>query len=334
MSGGAPPPPHARPVSGAPRPSPYAPVSGAPPPPQRTRPVSATPLTRPPGAPPRAEGFATGPATDAPPRQATPSVAGYGLRLPKKHTKRWSALLASLGVLVLLVVCGLSSYFIMVDERAGTEARDNGPAPTAIPRDITTREADPKPLTAQEVFPTKQILIDPSQPPYQVLRTSASQDCKTAVSGELATQLQAAKCNQVVRGTLKSPTGTYLVTGGLFNLADEAAADKVHDAVKPLIDAKKGRFSGLVAGTGTESIVKSSTHLGWDVRGHYLIYCVIARTDGKDIAPADPYAKQIIYDIIELHLRSTVLEKRAMVPVTPSAGPPSPSTRPNATPTG
>lgn len=318
------------------------PRSAPPLPPAHANPVAAAPLARPPGPPPRrpenqppAPGI--GPLPGGPHRVG-PALAGSALRLPKRHSKLWQALLAILGVLVLLAVCGLSTYFIMADERAGTEAQNNAPAPTAIPRDITTRQADPKPLTEQEVFPTKQIVIDPSQPPYQVLRTNTSGDCKTAVTGELAARVVAAGCTQVVRGTLKSPTGTYLVTGGVFNLADEAGADKVHDAVKPLIDAGKGRFTGLIAGTGTAAIVKSSTHLGWNVRGHYLIYCVIARADGKEFAPADPYAKQIIYDIIQMHLSDTVLEKRAMVPVTPSVGPPGPSgrpsTAPNAGPTG
>lgn len=89
--------------------------------------------------------------------------------------------------------------------------------------------------------------------------------------------------------------------------------------MKPLIDDKKGRFAGLPAGKGTEPIVRSSTHLGWDTRGHYLTYCVIARADGKEFTPEDnPHATQIVYDMLVLHLRNTVLEKRATV--TPSAG--------------
>ena len=233
-------------------------------------------------------------------------------------------MLAGLGALVVLTVCGLSGYFIMVDEQAGTGAQANGatPAMTAIPRDISTREADSAALTLAEVFPVKEIVIAPDQPPYQVLRTQIGNDCKVAATDELGAKLVAAGCNQVVRATMKSPNGQYLVTGGIFNLTTEAAAEETHDAVKPLVDAKKGRFTGLSAGAGTDPIVLSSTHLGWDTRGHYLIYCVIARSDGKEFAQGDPFAKQIIFDIVELHLRNTVLERRAMVPVggTPSPG--------------
>jgi hypothetical protein len=230
--------------------------------------------------------------------------------------------LASLGALVVLAVCSLSGYFIMADEQAGTAGQANGatPAVTAIARDITTREADPAPLTVQEVFPAKQVVIATGQPAYPVLRTQAG-DCKLAATDELSKKLADAGCSQVVRGTMKSPNGQYLVTGGVFNLASETAAEELHNLVKPLVDEKKGRFTGLSAGTGTDPIVLSSTHLGWDVRGHFLLYCVIARADGKEFAEGDPYARQIIFDIVELHLRGTVLDKRAVVPVGGSASP-------------
>jgi len=249
-------------------------------------------------------------------------AAAPGLRLRRPHSRVWQVALASLGALVVLTVCSLSGYFIMVDEQAGTGAQANGatPALSAIPRDISSREADSAPLTEKEVFPDKQISIAAGQPAYTVLRTQTG-DCKAAATDELSKKLAAAGCSQVVRGTMKSPNGQYLVTGGIFNLASESAAEELHNLVKPLVDDKKGRFTGLSAGAGTDPIVLSSTHLGWDVRGHFLIYCVIARADGKEFAQGDPYAKQIIFDIVEIHLRNTVLERRAFVPTGGSAAP-------------
>lgn len=251
-----------------------------------------------------------------PPRQVRDQRNRHLPRLRRPHSKVWQIVLASLAAVVLLAICGTASWFIVVDERAGSDAKTNGaPVPSVLPRDITSREADPQPLTEAELFPDKQVAIVAGQPTYEVLRTQASADCKVAAADELAKQITQAGCTQVVRGTLKSPTGAYLVTGGIFNLANTAGAQQVHEAIKPLIDAKKGRFTGLLAGKGTEPIVRSSTHLGWDIRGHFLIYCVIARSDGKEFEPGDPFAKQIIYDIIELHLRNTILEKRATVTV-------------------
>ena len=114
--------------------------------------------------------------------------------------------------------------------------------------------------------------------------------------------------------TLRSPTGDYLVTGGVFNLEDKAGSEFAREKIGPIVNDGNGRFAGMVAGEDTEPLATSSAHVGWDIRGHYLIYCVIARADGKKFAENDPYAKQILFDIVEMHLRDKVLEKRATAP--------------------
>lgn len=231
----------------------------------------------------------------------------------------FQALVGALGVLVLLAVCGLSSWLIVLDERKGTDARAAGaPEPTVIPRDISSRQADPKPLTAKEVFPADEIVVTPDEPAYRVLKRQAGKDCRVGAAGEMAKLLTSLGCSQVVRATLRSPTGDYLVTGGIFNLEDKAGTEFARDKIRPIVDDGEGRFAGMVAGKGTEPVATSSAHVGWDTRGHYLMYCVIARSDGKKFADDDPYAAQILYDIVELHLRDAVLEKRAVV--TPAAG--------------
>ena len=148
-----------------------------------------------------------------------------------------------------------------------------------------------------------------------MLKKQAASECRTGAAGEISTLLTELGCNQVVRGTLRSPNGKYLVTAGIFNLDDEAGAELAHEKIKPMVDNQKGRFQGMVAGRGTEPIALSSAHVGWHLRGHYLVYCIIARRDGKEFADDDPFAKQILFDIIELHLRGSVLEKRATVTV-------------------
>ncbi|PZM90915.1 MAG: hypothetical protein DIU79_13360 [Actinobacteria bacterium] len=215
----------------------------------------------------------------------------------------------------LLAVCGLSAYFLVADERQGRQAQIAETAPTAIPRDISSREVDPEPLTEKEVFPNSEIVISVNEPPYQVLRTQENKDCRKAVAGEIAKLLTELGCSQVVRGTLRAPNSAYLVTAGVFNLRDIAAAETAHEKIKPLVNNKKGRFQGMVAGEGTDAIALSSAQVGWHIRGHYLVYCVIARADGEPVTDVDPYARQILYDMIELHLRGDVLEKRATVPV-------------------
>jgi hypothetical protein len=219
-----------------------------------------------------------------------------------------------------LAVCGFGSYLIVADERRGRLASAAAPGPTALPKDISSRTADPAPLTVAEVYPTKLIVIDPGEPGYRVLRTQASGDCAAATSGGVADLVRNLGCSQVVRGTLRSPNGHHLVTAGVLNLPDAAAADRAHAAVKALVDSGKGRFTGLAAGKGTEPIALASAQVGWHVRGHFLVYCVIARADGSEIRARDPYARQILFDMIELHLRNDVLERRAFVPAETPAG--------------
>ncbi|HEY3010709.1 MAG TPA: hypothetical protein VGJ63_21985 [Micromonosporaceae bacterium] len=231
----------------------------------------------------------------------------------------WHRLLVVLATVAMLAVCGLSSWFIVADERQGrtTRASSAEPVPTTRPRDISSRAVDPRPLTVEEVFPAAKVVVNPKESPYRVLKSQEVATCRAAVAGDIATLLGGLGCSQVVRATLRSPTGKYLVTGGVFNLSDADGAKYASNKLKSIVDTEKGRFNGMAAGPGTEPIATSSAHVGWDIRGHYLIYCVIARADGKAFADNDPYARQILFDIVEWHLRDTVLEKRATVRIAP-----------------
>jgi hypothetical protein len=246
------------------------------------------------------------------PRHARPALASVAVLLRRPQKRVWQAVTSALGALALLMVCGLSSYFIVADERQGRDAQASGAAaPTVVPRDISSREVDAAPLTVAEVFPGRAILIGPGESRYRVLKTQATGRCRLAATDELGRLLTDLGCTQVVRATLRSPTGAYLVTAGVFNLDDVEGANWAHTKIKPMVDAGKGRFAGLVAGRGTEPVALASARVGWHVRGHYLVYCVIARADGRTIKDGDPYAPQILSDLIEQHLRGTVLENRA-----------------------
>src|SRR5690606_18063552 len=123
-----------------------------------------------------------------PPRQSRdaarsgPTVRPPERRPPRapspKRLKWWYILPASLGLIAVFATCGVFSYFLVQDELAGRNAQaDSGePSPT-VPRDISSREVDPEPLTVEEVFPDDEIVINPAEPPYQVLSTQESEDC-------------------------------------------------------------------------------------------------------------------------------------------------------------
>lgn len=234
------------------------------------------------------------------------------------HSRRWLTILSIVGVIVVLAACGLGGYFMISGDKARPATPSSAKTSAVKARDISTRDVDPAPLTEQEVFPAAQITAGTAT--YQVLKTQSG-DCPSAATDDIAKLLGQLGCSQVVRGTLKSQDGQFLITAGIFNLKDEASANQAYEQIKPALDAQKGRFTGLPAGDGTEAIVRAPTTLGWHPRGHFLAYCIVARADGKPIDANDAGSKQVISDLVEAHLRDTVIGARAVVSPAPSAKP-------------
>ncbi|MFD6696392.1 hypothetical protein ACFWD8_26790, partial [Micromonospora aurantiaca] len=160
-------------------------------------------------------------------------------------------------------------------------------------------------------FPTKDLVVTDGKPAYRVLKTQASTKCQVAATGEIADLLVRLGCNQVVRGTLRSPDGDHLITAGLFNLTDVATAQRVRDRIRPLLDARQGRFRGMAAGDDTDAVEKAAARVAWQVRGHYVAFCLVTRADGERIPGDDATAREIMYDLVELHLNRGVLDRRA-----------------------
>ena len=77
---------------------------------------------------------------------------------------------------------------------------------------------------------------------------------------------------------------------------------------------------GIETGGPSDVFAKAATQLGWDIRGHYLGYCVVARADGKAIDAGDQTARQVIDDLVEKYLLGTVIQART-TPPTGSAHP-------------
>lgn len=248
------------------------------------------------------------------------------------HSKRWKAGLGVLGVIVVLAVCGIGSYMIVMDEQKGVQAQanTNGPKPTTTPVDISSRKVDPEPLTIAEVFPSRTITVDPNKPNEVYTLIGSAQelsDCKSAAEGDVAKLISTLGCSQVVRGTLKTPIDGYLVTGGIMNLETAANADKAWEQIETIVKEEKGRFVGYVipSDKSTKPLALASSVVGWTVKGHYVAYCVVARVDSQAIADDDPFAKQIMFDIVQFYLQGQILEARATDPIvegaTPSAQP-------------
>lgn len=303
-----------------------------PPRPARARAGAAAPAKAPPKAPPGAPGR---PGAVPPPRPRPAAVhpAWQRVHINPHLSKRWRTILGVLGVILVLSVCGIGSWLIVLDEQQGVQAQANNasPKPSVLPVDISSREIDPNPLTSAEVFPTDSIVIDPAKPneAYKIIAKQELTDCRTSTKGEVSALIQGLGCSQVVRATMRSPSD-YLVTGGIFNLDTVGSAEKAWSSIREMVDQQKGGFLGYAptSDKNTRPLVLAATVVGWNMKGHYLAFCVIARSDGQEIPDRDPFASQIMWDIIEIYLKGQILEARATDPV-PASGPP-----PSAAPTG
>jgi hypothetical protein len=234
-------------------------------------------------------------------------------RAPHDSLRTMQLVMTGIAAAIMLSVCGLSGFFIVADERrghGGTTAK--APARLADRRDISSRVVDPRPLTVDEVFPGSDLTV--ADRTYRVQMTHSDTDCHITASGEVDVLLGTLGCTQVIRATLLAPEEGYLLTAGVFNLADEAGATLAHQQIKTILDQGRGRFGGMTAGEGTAALATAPAQFGWHTRGHFLAYCVLVRADGQPIAEDDPTARQILYDAVEVHLREGVLGRRAAAP--------------------
>ncbi|PWR10018.1 hypothetical protein DKT68_10140, partial [Micromonospora acroterricola] len=229
----------------------------------------------------------------------------------------WQVLIGGAAVLVLLALCGLGAAALLVDrdpqpQVTPTFQPNAAPSAPADRQDLDSRDTDQAPLTAKELFPGKELKVTDGQPGYQVLKTQSSGSCAVAATGEVADLLVRLGCNQVVRATLRAPGGDHLVTTGLFNLTDKVSAERARDRIRQLLDERQGRFRGLVGndGDGTEVVATAPARVGWQVRGHYLAYALVVRTDGVAVKSGDTTIREILFDMIELHLSRGVLQRR------------------------
>ncbi|MFG2052177.1 hypothetical protein ACGFIW_32700 [Micromonospora sp. NPDC048935] len=228
----------------------------------------------------------------------------------------WQVLVGGAAVLVLLALCGLGAAALIDrnEQPAASPTSQPTTAPTSAAPErlaLDSRESDRAPLTAKELFPGKDLTLTAGRPSYQVLKTQSSGSCAVAATGEVADLLTLLGCNQVVRATLRTPNGDHLVTAGLFNLTDRASAERARDRIRPLLDERKGRFRGLAAGDGTDVLSSAPARVGWQVRGHYVAYALVVREDGATIKAGDATVREILFDMIELHLSRGVLQQRA-----------------------
>jgi hypothetical protein len=220
--------------------------------------------------------------------------------------------MSGLGALIVTSIVGLSAFFIVADELRGPGGESAAPPGVSTPG-ISSRTVDAAPLTQDELFPGPEIRLSAGGAPYRVTMTHIDTECRFATTGELGALLHDHGCSQMVRASMIAPLGGYQVTAGIFNLADESGATLVSDRIGALVESGRGSFTPL-GGLGGNPLAEPLAQVGWQHRGHFLLYCVIVRPDGELVADNDPYAQRITGELIEQYLAGEVLGARTLDP--------------------
>ncbi|GAA2620471.1 hypothetical protein [Paractinoplanes durhamensis] len=227
-------------------------------------------------------------------------------RSPRGPERTAQFLVRGLAALILIGLVAMSAFFVFGGERRHDAAAATDPRAGQL----ASRTVDNAPLTVEEVFPDSREVRPPAARPYRITLTHTDADCRTATTGQLGALLTVHGCSQVVRAGMTAPFDGYEVTAGLFNLADEAGAGVVDDRLRELVETGDGGFATLPAARTVPDTLPTS-QVGWRTSGHYLLYCVINRSDGKLVSSDDPVAERITRDLVDSYLVSTVLGRRA-----------------------
>ncbi|WP_207124544.1 hypothetical protein [Actinocatenispora comari] len=238
---------------------------------------------------------------------------------PERGPRLWPKVLA--GIVAVVVLAGLlaGSYALVrrsptdkpsTSQSARAQSPTGSPTPEKSPIDVSARVTDPAPLTVKEVFGADDLHPDPGRDAvYHVLaRDEPLTNCAKAARGQVGGVLAQYKCDQVVRATVAAPAKGYVATVGIANLADSDGAQAATDKIKDLGKAGDGALTALSA-PGATKLAKSPTAFTLQPYGHYLLYVVVGRTDGK--APsANATIQQIVTDLVQSYLTGVIDARR------------------------
>jgi len=269
------------------------------------------------GVPP-APGFGGGGQFSEPPGFGPPPAP------PKGGSRFWLTALVILAAVVLISACSVGGYYMFRDDgspsaqpstsASGSKSKSPSasPSPTASPVDISSRATDPEPVTVKELFDSKTLRIEDDTTgatrTYKVAKTDSQKSCGKAVTEKLVDTVKSLGCSQVVRAAINTSDGKYGATAGVLNLKNKGSSAKID----PLVKDDKGSFNGLEGPGASAKINKASVALYWQEDGHYLVYVVICRGDGKQIK-LDKTVQGIATDLLISHLTTKLAERTGTV---------------------
>ena len=216
----------------------------------------------------------------------------------RANARSWMRILATITGIALLAGCAAGTFVLLREGDVTEDGTAGAPvapvSPTADP--LNSRASDPEPVTVGELFADTGVVA--ASGTYQTVKAEAKDDCAGAATGKLAKLLDLHECSQVVRATLLSPDGAFALTAGVVNLADAESAQ----AVRTGVEEDAGDFTTLHGDGKTAVLGRTATVLGYNTYGHYLLYVVIAPTDGTRPDQSDPVYASIVGEIVETHL--------------------------------
>ncbi|MFV2173908.1 hypothetical protein ACFHW3_12410, partial [Actinomadura sp. LOL_011] len=171
------------------------------------------------------------------------------------------------------------------------------PNPDPNPSKIDNERTDPAQLEFSEVFPNPTISLGGHA--YRLDRRSINRDLKYAANGAMLQALQRQQCRKIVRATYLDARRSIAVTSGIAVMPTKNAAVTVSRAGDP---ARYQWFRGM-AGEHTADIDRAGGYAAATVRGRYVVYAYVQRSDGKPVQPGDQVAKQVAQQFIDHNAR-------------------------------
>jgi hypothetical protein len=273
-----------------------------------------------------ADGWTTGQQVRGPVGSDYSSYPGMPDESPPEPPRRVGRIVALLVVLVILAAAGTVGWIYFRNRNsADSTATNTARTQTFNTAPIASQKVDPKPLTTAEAFGAASIPSTAAGGSYRVVKADSATSCANAVTGQITTLVTSLGCTQAVRATMLSPDQAYVITAGILNMPDSAAATRLAGSVMNDIKTGSGRFNGFAAGGNTNVVTVAQARVAWDTRGHYVVYCVIALADGKAIATNDSHVPVIVDDVVEKYLANKVLAARAKASTSASSASPTPS---------
>jgi hypothetical protein len=154
---------------------------------------------------------------------------------------------------------------------------------------IDARATDPKPMTLARTFPERTVVSFGHR--YRILRTDLATDCGATAAGRGPAVLRGADCTQVLRATAVDAAGRSVVTVGIANLRDAAAAKRVDAAMdnSPTAAFRPMRVPGTPAATFRPAVHRTVAS------GHYVVFAVGGAADGS--GRADIVLRRAVHDL-------------------------------------